>query len=311
MHDLGLEFRIVIEILDMEFVLQTRRAGFRELKCVCAKTDAMGQWLYLDGIPPNLGFTRNRIGASIYSVRDIIDNRHNIDRNERFRVMILDPNKLALEPPSRKFRLEDVMNAQLLNLLRIAPRNAVVRSHVQAMFGEAIPDELATFEQIKEWLEFKFPVPRLDGTRQRAYGIAQTRNRSTQLRHPVHPNLHLPSEELFVPVHFSEIEYGRANYTVRRSLDYDVPIDASNVTRMVRDGLELDGIVREITEIALQNASGNDPGGGHEDYDYNNHECNDSDNQETTVYRDQLTELLVAHIRRHYGPQEAEEILGR
>lgn len=97
---------------------------------------------------------------------------------------------------SRKCVFEEVFDANFIELIALAPRNPHIRALILKLTGKLPPLECETFAQLKEWVELNCekrasPLSAQTGTHSREGGIV-------------------------VNVHFSETEYGRANYSVRR-----------------------------------------------------------------------------------------------
>lgn len=66
-----------------------------------------------------------------------------------------------LEPvppkPVKISRLEEVLPAIIIEMIKKAPTNEVYRAHVLASLKRGLPDEADTFDKIKEWIECNIP----------------------------------------------------------------------------------------------------------------------------------------------------------
>jgi hypothetical protein len=187
-------------------------------------------------------------------------------------------------------RIEDVFAGNFIDLLAMVPRNPTVRGLVLAQTRKMPPPECATFEQLKEWVETNCekklhrpnPTARFDG------GIA-------------------------IVVEFSETEYGRANYSVQRSGSEEFRLDEEELLGMVQETIDsgdnLDVLVEAIAEKVRDDAwTQCDPSlEDYGDYDYGEHDSNDSGNAETDFSKAQIRDRLLAHLREHH-PGLLEEL---
>src|SRR3954469_16310601 len=99
----------------------------------------------------------------------------------------------VLEAPSVQSRcsIEDVFTASFIELLSMAPGNPVVRSLILALTRKMPPPECRSYEQVKDWAE-------------------------TNCKKRLHKSASGSSEGVHISVSFSDKEYGRATYSVRR-----------------------------------------------------------------------------------------------
>jgi hypothetical protein len=153
--------------------------------------------------------------------------------------------------------------------------------------------ERQTFEQIKDWVETTCD-PRAGGGHQtKAARLTET--------------------GIVIKVEFSETEYGRANYSVPRSGSDEFALDADELLEMVQAAVDsaedLDEVIEKIAGLINENAwnrcepSLEDYG----DYDYEEHDANDSANSEIGFSRDQIRDRLLAFLRERH-PDLLEEL---
>ena len=109
-------------------------------------------------------------------------------------VMTLPAPALTIE---RMCRIEEVFDQNFIELLALVPRNPYVRALILKLTGKMAEPECETFEQIKEWVE--------------------TTCRKKARPTPNRAGRRAPDDGIAISVEFSETEYGRANYSVRRS----------------------------------------------------------------------------------------------
>ena len=125
--------------------------------------------------------------------------------------------------PERSCQIEDVFDENFIELIELVPRNPHVRALILKLTRKMPGPECQTFEQLKEWVETncekRARTPQGRSTRAAENGIA-------------------------ISVEFSETEYGRANYSVRRSGSETFHLDAWDLVEMIHaaiadgDGME-------------------------------------------------------------------------
>jgi hypothetical protein len=64
------------------------------------------------------------------------------------------------EPLKRKCEIAQVLPASVIQLVVAAPHNETVRSVLLAHLKQSVPEELKTFNDIKDWIEFNIEVPK-------------------------------------------------------------------------------------------------------------------------------------------------------
>ena len=192
----------------------------------------------------------------------------------------------------RRCVIDEVFASPFIELLGLAPRNPVVRSLILAQTGKMPGPERTTFEQIKEWEETtcdKKVRPRNQPAVRAAEGITVT-------------------------VEFSETEYGRADYSVDRSGSAEFALDADELLEMVRDAIDseegLDGVVDQIASQIDDDAwSRCSPDlDDYGEYNYDEHEANDSNNGSTEYSRSQIRDRLHVFLRERH-PELLEELV--
>ena len=112
---------------------------------------------------------------------------------------------------------------------------------------------------------------------------------------------------------FSETEYGRANYSVDRSGSEELAFDADELLAIIReviaDGKQLDEVIEKLAEVINDNAWNRcDPSlDDYGDYDYDEHDSNDSGNSTVEFSRTQIRDRLLAFLREQH-PELLEEL---
>jgi hypothetical protein len=195
-------------------------------------------------------------------------------------------------PVERTCQIEEVFDQGFLELLRLAPRNPHVRALILKLTGKMPGPDCATLEQIQEWTETTCqkktrPLP----------------NRSTR---------GAAQDGISIDVDFSETEYGRADYSVPRSGSDEFHLGAEELLEIVQDAIDAEEGMDEIVDLIAErimddawnrcNPSLDDYG----EYDYDNHEANDSDNGQTACSKDQIRNRVLAFVSARHPALAAE-----
>ena len=195
-------------------------------------------------------------------------------------------------PVSRKCVFEEVFDANFIELIALAPRNPHVRALILKLTGKLPPPECATFAQVKDWVETNCekkarPLPAKTGAHSREGGIV-------------------------INVDFSETEYGRANYSVRRHGSESFRIGAEDLMAMVRTAIDegdgLDEIVEAVASKIDEDAWGEcDPSMDDSgDHDYSEHEESETGDSETECSRNDIRAAVLAFVRERHPELAAE-----
>lgn len=191
------------------------------------------------------------------------------------KLIILPPPVLAT---GERSVITQFLQPQIIEMLRSAPLNPVVRTQVHARILVPLPDTADTFEKIKEWIETTIkgrggPVPA---------PLPRTRV-------PVPPPP--PTQDLFVRVEVTETTRGRARYSVNRVGGGSYALTRTEIRRIANEVIEDDGdmdqLVDRIDDLAREKCSENYPDMAPDDegYEYSHHEDNvdEDNNSEMTV----------------------------
>jgi len=192
----------------------------------------------------------------------------------------------------RRCRLEDVFDANFIELIRLAPRNPFVRALILKLTGKMPGPERETFEQLKDWVETNCerkarPTPNRRGRNNADDGIA-------------------------INVEFSETEYGRADYSVPRSGSEEFRIDAEDLMAMVQAAIDAGEGVEEVVEVIAGKIDDdawnhcNPDLDNYGDYDYSEHEATDSGNSETSYSKNEIRNAVLAFVRERHPELAAE-----
>jgi hypothetical protein len=190
---------------------------------------------------------------------------------------------------SNRCKIEEVFARPFIELIGLAPKNPVVRGLILSQTGKLPGPDRETFEEIKEWVETTC---------------------DKKLR-PLHA---ARSQDAFaVHVEFSETEYGRAGYSVPRSGSDEFTLDAEELLPMIEEAIDdgdgIDTLVDKIAELIHSEAWDRcDPNlDDYGDYDYEDHESDDSGNSAVEFSTAQVRDRLL-HFLRERHPQLLEEL---
>lgn len=187
-------------------------------------------------------------------------------------------------PPQRKCVIEEVFETGFIELLKLVPTNPFVRAWVLKFSGKLPPAECETFEQLKDWVEFNCV--------KRVRPKPQDRSRS--------------DDGIGITVSFSETEYGRANYSVDRSGDDTFQIGEEELLSIVQQAVDAGGGMSEVLDIIgtrIDDDAWNecDPElDSYGDYNYDEHDSNDSGNAEINYSRDQIRNRVLAFMQANH-----------
>lgn len=195
-------------------------------------------------------------------------------------------------PAERKCILTDVFDLGFIELMRLVPRNPLVRAMVLRMTGKMPPSHRTTFEELKEWIEWNCEKQ-----------VIATLTKQTR-RSPV--------GGIRIPVEFSDVEYGRADYSVRRSGTDEFFVNAEELMQLVQDAIEDgDGIESVVSSIAtlIEDDAWNqcDPNlDDYGDYDYSEHDLNATEDSKTEFSRGEIRTAVLAFVRERHPELAAE-----
>jgi hypothetical protein len=197
----------------------------------------------------------------------------------------------TLAPPERKCAIDQVFDASFIELLELVPTNPFVRAWVLKFTGKLPPEDCVTFDLLKDWVELNCV--------KRSRPKPQSSSRA--------------DDGIGILVHFSETEYGRANYSVDRSGEDTFQIGQDELLAMVQEAIDAGG---GLTEVVDQIATRIDDDAWNEcdpdldsygDYDYDEHDSNDSGNGEINYNRDQIRSRVLAFLQANH-PDLAQQL---
>ncbi len=296
------EFRVVTDIMSMRQLLDSRRSGIRERRCVINGNYNENYYLDVD-----MNTTASIAKAKVFTVHDVLAER--LTHSSSWHYALLDEEQLAKEPPQRKMTLESHINATLVQLMKVAPQNEIVRGHLMAIFGRLPPEELTTFEQLKDWVEFGFYPPRFDSNRARIYGLSgHTMNMPEEDgRRPAGA---IQTALFSLACTTRDVEVGDCEYRVNRRAQFQFAFTRQMVRDIVGNHDNLHDMLEEcenmITEHGQNSVTLEDNG----EHEYLNHESRDWEDSSVEIDMAELKRQLTRYIEQNYGPEEISQILG-
>jgi hypothetical protein len=194
-------------------------------------------------------------------------------------------------PPERKCVLTEMFDPGFLELLRLVPGNPLVRALILKLTGKLPPVECLTFEQLQDWIEWHCEK------RVRA----NTRRRSR------------PDDAgISVNVDFSETEYGRANYSVRRYGRESFHLNGDDLMEIIQDAIDDGGGLTEVVD-AIADKIDDDAWNQCEpsldeygDYNYDEQDSTDSADGETSYSKNEIRTAVLAFVQERHPELAAE-----
>ena len=175
--------------------------------------------------------------------------------------------------------------------LPLKPLNPFVRAWVLKFTGKLPPEDCETFALLKDWVEFNC--------------VKRSR--------PTPQNRSQTDDGIGILVHFSETEYGRANYSVDRSGEDTFQVGEEELLTLVQEAIDAGGGLGEVVDQIASRIDDDawnecDPNlDSYGDYDYDEHDSNDSGNGEITYSRDQIRSRVLAFLQANH-PDLAQQL---
>ena len=194
-------------------------------------------------------------------------------------------------PPERKCVLAEGFETGFVDLMQLVPRNPFVRALILKLTGKMPPAECETFEQLKDWIE----------------GNCEKRVRPLSARRASHGDAGIS-----INVDFSETEYGRADYSVRRYGREEFHVNGDDLMEIIQDAIEDGGGLTEVVD-AIADKIDDDAWNQCEpsmddygDYNYDEHDNNDSGDGETSYSRGEIRNAVLAFVQQRHPELAAE-----
>lgn len=242
---------------------------------------------------PREGWWR-RTGAGCTPVREeavarrLVDAATSMTSGDICHVLVPGPlgNSQPEQGPPKPVRtpIVQLVPAPIIKLLTSYPQNKTFRAQLMAVLGEMVPDEMTTWDGIKEWVEMNFPKKKaLTPVRaiQSAISMRMTR-------------------------HYSET--GRCKYTRNMYGEAICKLDNETLMQMVTDhydeGNSFDDLFCDVVDKMEQQINCTQDGPA----DTDEHEPADDgiDNEHTEYVRADLKNMIYAFIRDNCSPETQE-----
>jgi hypothetical protein len=187
-------------------------------------------------------------------------------------------------------QIEEVFGPGLIELIRLVPRNPLVRGLILKLTGKMPPETCGTFEEVKEWIQTHC-------------------QKRTRLSSGGRDNF---EDGIAITVDFSETEYGRASYSVPSSGSADFLVRAEELVEIVQAAIEggedLDQVVETIAGKIDEDAWSQcepsmEPNG---EYDYSEHDSTDSGSSDTSYNKAEIRQTVIAFLRERHPALAAQ-----
>ncbi len=183
--------------------------------------------------------------------------------------------KADKEEVERKCKIEQVLSANIIDLIRAAPHNDTARAVVLARLKQPIPAEHKTFEAIKEWIET-----------------------TIEFNQPKAPKA---DSRIEIPINGSDTEHGRARYHVNRAGRGNFHLSLASFLERVAEANDMDELVGFITDEIDNNGWEDYVSLQEGDYNYEDHETDDDEpyTDGEWDYQSGHKRLILDLIRQH------------
>jgi hypothetical protein len=265
-----------------------QKALYRGRHCLVRENDERGRWW----MGPSMGYTIIRGEAHIYKVGAPL-----LQMRDIYYILPLVRGEI-IKPPKLGCKLEQWFDAAFISLMQDAPGNQVTRGHMMRVLKIEPPLELATFDQLKDWVEKSFPE-RIANSRWQenpAYTPATVPYDPFNVGTGRPPDIQRPptGPVLAVAVSMSQIANGRCRYSVQQTARVNWAVTTSEIQDAIDNGVgDIDGLLDYIREQAsnVEEIGWVDDGG----HDYDHYEESGSDGIETQI---RGSETVARELRR-------------
>lgn len=196
-------------------------------------------------------------------------------------------------PVERKCKIEEVFDQNFIELLVMVPRNSYVRAVILKLTGKMPGPECETFEQVRDWVEM---------TCEKKARVSSS-NRGAR---------RIPDDGIAINVDFSETEYGRADYSVRRSGSEEFRVGAEDLMEMIQEAIEAGAGIDEVVEVVAGKIDDDawdqcDPNmDNYGEYDYDDFESDDHGDSEIDYSKNEIRNAVLAFVRERHPELAAE-----
>jgi hypothetical protein len=260
------------------------------------KCSALSEWIsrppniegcLVSGMPREVFYTRSGSGGFLSTTDDIkLAGRWNATHptilntagNRSLEIWIPSEEKIP-DGKTRMCSMEKMLSGSLIDLIKSAPKNPVVRSIVLQKMKKSPPDACDTFEKIKDWIEFNFAAYEWAPNPKSGRGVNFT-------------------------IEGSDRETGSCSYACHRFGNVEETISEDDILAEAQRALaegSMESFIDSIHETLRERAASNMECGGGEDYEYDDYEGNASDGLEIdlniSVVKDKITGFLQTYHR--------------
>lgn len=246
-------FRIsMIDIIESRVEIRQ----IRNRKCIVFNPAAPDEKSYHDNVDWN-----NYDEAHIFTAGSAFDKFVGTELPIIF-IILFDEEPKLLEN-GMKSKIENHLSNNFIAIAQKSPNNRIVRTHIAKVLGRFPPDEITSYEGIKQWIESTFWPGRERGQDRTNVPVPQEQNQT-----------------IGMPLTFRTKckEYGTAKYSCRKEVRMELNVTLADVREALVEsgGSDWSGMFRELIDAKCREAE--DTGDWeYEDYDYNDHQADDDD----------------------------------
>lgn len=286
--------RIIVETMTRAQAAASRRPELRDMQCVIIEPSHTPR-IYWG--PSFTGYYEDIKDAGTFTLAGILG-RESLQRT-RIELAIGFIKETEPEPGPdgkvRKRRADLLLGHSLFAMVQASPNNPQVRAHVMARCRVMPPDELDTFERIKDWIECDLEVA----------GDAKGASLLKPAATPAPP----PTEAFVVMTHNSETERGHCKYSQVNISQSAVPIDRTLIASLVEDNpQDLEEIIDRISEHVDENADQHERESDSTGLEHDDYETDDYDGREVDFSRRELTAQITTYLRTTLTREQLEEL---
>jgi len=244
---------------------------------------------------PCEGYTKDRRRGAVTTIAVARDRR--LTEGEHF---------MEIVP---RVQFESIATKQLADLARLAPNSVQVKGMIVAVFGCMPPEnQTFTFEQLKEWVETNSTVEvGYTPPKPTEVAVNLTPEQRALLQQPAVG----PQATLTIPLTFSDVERGRACYSVARHGSGNILINRGDIEEFMSESGGVRELIDELRCHISDNAWECEPEMeevGEAIYERIETEDHSDRDHIIELSDGRLREEVLSFIRQNFTPDELEEV---
>lgn len=194
-------------------------------------------------------------------------------------IYLLTPEEIARRNalPKRRCKMESFISPSLCSMLSQAPLNETYRAMMMQVLGRMPPPEAATYVQLKDWVEFNFPIATT--TAPEVWG---------QVR-----------------IEYVATEYGTCKYSNNKRFSGQFKLTSKMLKEAIHGASVFEDVLTEVTDEMKSYAQDN---GEYQGEETDCHESNGDDEVSLDYSSTLLANIVRDYIKAH-GSEEDKELL--